>query len=165
MLNLKQGDKIICTKAYHPFINGGIYEVSSTSGEYFMCNFDGWGFLGFLSGDTINIAVGDVLNTFDVYTSGGYSKSNLGYSELIELMLSDGCTHIMCELTNTKGGFTLGEGLHDIGVVNWVERSPSIYGWLFETVDGNFYDEARAINLDGSVMTYQDYLKTKNTEV
>ena len=81
-------------------------------------------------------------------------------SALVQIMLQDGLTHIMCEGSDEDKDFDKFEG--NIVVINSAEERTHPNRIVFIDVDGNEWGAVQPTKPDGSVMGYGDYLKLRN---
>lgn len=149
MKALKSGDKLLC-KYDFPM------SYVCKGGEYTFKSYDS-ALEGF-----INLVEHEGKYSMDCFKQINTNEHELSWTHegdaLVSVMLQEGFKYIMCEIgEDDKSHLTMGQEPPRFIVEKYEDG-------CFVDVNGNMWQSAQAINNDGTVMTYDDYLMLKQLQ-
>lgn len=183
---LKDGDKIVCTRGCEPFTVGEVYEIGSVIAKSFSILAKGREYFGVIDEEGIKVSTTNFLIYFEFYvpneelyqdSEGTILATKNGdpvgliktptwtwthtRSALVHVMLLGGCKYIMCEVADEDRDFEWIDSL-DIVIITHTTIEDETCSIKFIDIDGEEHAAAQPVNLDGSIMSYGQYLKMKN---
>lgn len=161
MSDLKVGDRLVCTKGYSYFKVGTLFNITNIIDKNaWVAETGGESYVGHRVSSGIYMHIGNVICEFEVLPPEKFEVPSRG-SKLTAYMLLDGCKAIVCEVSDDEKDFNKFDSIDRV-VITQIQVIESESRQVFVDYEGYFHNAAQPINLDGTVMSGDDYKKLKN---